>query len=93
MSKSVERRLIVRFGGDSRNGGCGSCDYYNRHYYLDDPESVRGTYGTCLFPFSLNVDDIWKLKDMKESGEVNEVQVNQYDRCNFYLDQRCYGGQ
>ena len=74
-------------------GCCGSCEHFNLHYHYDEHVSTRGTWGTCVFPHRMNLDEIGKLDELRKTGKVKEKKVWKQDSCFHYMPQHCYGGQ
>lgn len=70
---------------------CVTCEHFNLHYHLDEHPRTRGQWGTCVFPYRVNIDDISELRELKENGIVKEKKVWKVDSCKHYMPAHAYG--
>lgn len=60
---------------------CGCCDFNISVYKLTDHVSIRGTYGYCVYPFSLNYEpDFKKIQELEFKG----VKVQEEFCCDYW---------
>lgn len=74
-------------------GCCGSCEHFNLYWIITEHPSSRGKWGTCLYPYRMNLDDIDKLDELRKKGIVKDVKVDISYSCKNYIPIHAYGGQ
>ncbi len=68
-----------------------SCEHYNLHYHLDEDEETRGTWGDCMYPHKMNLDDVGQIEILEASGKLRRRKVWGTNSCNRYMSEHCYG--